>query len=165
MKRILFIMLAVVMTLAARAQSTNPLNYSGTMYVESFTVIETPRYISYEDHAILTKKMTIPTTEIMKVIMDFEKGKINLSGKDSAIKVTGCKKYTEDYSWVVVVYFEFAGGDKLELVWKEHGKPFLQQITPGDGKVKIARITLSQKPVASSPEDVLMGLFQGLGGL
>lgn len=66
-------MLLGVITLSASAQSTNPLNYSGTMYVESITVIETPRYISYEDHAILSEKMTVPSVEVMKIVLDFEK--------------------------------------------------------------------------------------------
>ena len=38
------------------AQSTNPLNYSGRMYVEGIEIISTPRNVSYEDCAILSQK-------------------------------------------------------------------------------------------------------------
>lgn len=156
-------MLLGVMTLAASAQSTNPLNYSGTMYVESITVIETPRYISYEDHAILSEKMTVPSVEVMKVVLDLEKCTITMKGKTDKIKVNGCKKYSTDRGWEVVVFCEYPGGDKLELVWKEFGKPYLQQISKGQSGVDIARMTLSTKPVASTPEDALMGILQGMG--
>lgn len=156
-------MLAGVMTLAASAQSTNPLNYSGTMYVESMTFIETPRYISYEDHAILSEKMTVPSPEVIKIVLDFENGTFSAKDKTDNIKVTGCKKYSYERGWEVVVYCEYLGGDKLELVWKEYGKPYLQQITKTDSGVKIARMTLSTKPVATSPEDALMGILQGMG--
>lgn len=156
-------MLASVMTLAASAQSTNPLNYSGTMYVESITVIETPRYISYEEHAILSEKMTVPSVEVTKIVLDFENGTITVKDSVDKIKVTGCKKYTADRGWEIVVYCEYVGGDKLELVWREFGKPYLQQITKGQSGFEIARMTLSTKPVVSSPEDALKGLLQGLG--
>lgn len=165
MKRIIITMFAIVVSLAASAQSTNPLNYSGTMYVASFIVLEAPRYVSYEEHAILTEKMVVPMVEITKVKMDFEKCKFTLDGKENDIKVTECKKYTVDYHWEVVVYFEYVGGDRMELVWPEFGSPYLQQITKTDDGVNIARLLLSNKPVVSSPEDALMDLFQGLGGL
>ena len=63
MKRtILFVMLAFAGILGY-AQSTNPLNYSGRMYVEAIEIIQTPRYVSYEDHAILSQQMRIPSTK------------------------------------------------------------------------------------------------------
>lgn len=158
-------MLAIVVSLAARAQSTNPLNYSGTMYASSIIVLETPRYVSYEEHAILTEKIKIPMVELTKVTMDFEKCRFSLDGKENDIKVTGCRKYTVDNHWEVVVYFEYVGGDRMELVWPEFGSPYLQQITKTDDGVNIARMILSNKPVVSLPEDALMDLFQGLGGL
>ncbi len=155
-------MLAGVMTLAASAQSTNPLNYSGTMYVESITAIETPRYISYEEHAILSEKMTLPMTEVTKIVMDFGNNTIYANGKVHDIKVTGCKRYDTDWGWEVVIYFEYVGGDKLELVWKEFGKPYLQEITNTGTGASISRITLSASPTASSSEDVLRSFLQGL---
>lgn len=51
--RILVFIIALLASFAAAAQSTNPLNYSGRMYVEAIEIIATPRYVSYEDHAIL----------------------------------------------------------------------------------------------------------------
>lgn len=163
MKRILLSMLAGVMTLAAGAQSTNPLNYSGTMYVESITVIETPRYISYEDHAILTEQMTIPSVEVTKIVMDFENNTLTLKNDVSKIKVNDCKKYDTNHGWEVVIYCEDIKGGKIELVWREHGKPYLQAISKTESGTTIAKMILSSKPVASSPEDAMMGLFQGLG--
>lgn len=54
--RILVFTIALLASFAAAAQSTNPLNYSGRMYVEAIEIIATPRYVSYEDHAILSQQ-------------------------------------------------------------------------------------------------------------
>ena len=152
-------MLAIMAAHAALAQSTNPLDYSGTMYVESFIVLETPRYVSYEEHAIISEKKNLPIVEVTKVKMDFENNRLCIMDEESRIQVTGCKKYSESFGWVVVVYFEIVDGDKMELVWREFGKPYLQQITRTDEGVKIAKLVLSNKPVANSPEYALMSLF------
>ena len=56
------------------AQSTNPLNYSGKMFVSSYEILSTPRYVSYEDHGILNSELTMPVTEITTLISDFENG-------------------------------------------------------------------------------------------
>ena len=73
------------------AQSTNPQNYSGRMYVEAIEIIATPRYVSYEDHAILSQQMRIPSVEITKIDMDFEKGIVTAKEIEMKIKVNGCK--------------------------------------------------------------------------
>ena len=52
------------------------MNYSGHMYVEAIEIIQTPRYVSYEDHAILSQQMRIPSDQITKCEMDFEKGTV-----------------------------------------------------------------------------------------
>ena len=65
-KSIITIILALASVIIAAAQSTNPLNYSGRMYVEAIEIIATPRYVSYEDHAILSQQMCIPSVEITK---------------------------------------------------------------------------------------------------
>lgn len=52
------IILILACFVIAAAQSTNPLNYSGRMYVEAIEIIATPRYVSYEDHAILSQQIT-----------------------------------------------------------------------------------------------------------
>jgi len=57
-KNIITIILALASVFIASAQSTNPLNYSGRMYVEAIEIIATPRYVSYEDHAILSQQIT-----------------------------------------------------------------------------------------------------------
>lgn len=71
-KSIITIILALATVVIAVAQSTNPLNYSGRMYVEAIEIIATPRYVSYEDQAILSQQMRIPSVEITKIDMDFE---------------------------------------------------------------------------------------------
>lgn len=68
-KSIITIILALASVFIASAQSTNPLNYSGRMYVEAIEIIATPRYVSYEDHAILSQQMRIPSVEITKIDM------------------------------------------------------------------------------------------------
>ena len=107
-KNIITIILALASVFIASAQSTNPLNYSGRMYVEAIEIIATPRYVSYEDHAILSQQMRIPSVEITKIDMDFEKGIVIAKEIKMKIKVNGCKKYDTDRGWVVVVYVDLA---------------------------------------------------------
>ena len=144
--------ISIILSLAAivataQEPSTNPLNYSGKMYLTAIEYIKTPRYVSYEDHAILSKELRIPAFETMKCEMDFEKGTILVDDKTIKVKVTSTKKYEEDFGWVVVVYMDIIGKkDKMELVWSQFGAPFLQQITPSDSGVDIARMILSDRP-------------------
>ena len=162
-KNIITIILALVSVFITAAQSTNPLNYSGRMYVEAIEIIATPRYVSYEDHAILSQQMRIPSVEITKIDMDFEKGIVTAKEIEMKIKVNGCKKYDTDRGWVVVVYVDLVDeGDKAELVWPEFGKPFFQQITKTDDSVNIARMILSFRPYKASEEETLMNLLRGL---
>ena len=160
---ILTAVLAIACTLG-HAQSTNPLNYGGKMYVESIDVISTPRYVSYDDHAILSKDMSIPSMEIQKCILDFENNTVSVGETVMKIKVNATKKYTEHEHWVVVIYMDLVNeGDKAELVWPEFGKPYFQQISKADSGIKIARMILSRKPVVADPGDAMMQLLQGLG--
>lgn len=163
MKKILISLLTALVGTAAFSQSTNPLNYSGKMYVSSIEVVTTPRYVSFEDHAILSSEMTIPVIEITKVLFDFENNIINLNNEDHKIKVTGTKKYTmADGSWNVVIFISFLDEtDKYELVWREYGSPYLQEITKTDECVKIYKMNLSTKSRSMSPEDALMQLLGG----
>lgn len=163
-KIIITITLMLTSFVIAAAQSTNPLNYSGRMYVEAIEIIATPRYVSYEDHAILSQQMRIPSVEITKCDMDFEKGTVTVKDSEMKTKVTGCKRYDTDHGWVVVVYVDLVNeGDKAELVWPEYGKPFFQQITTADDGVNIARMVLSRKPYVADEGEALMNLLQGLG--
>jgi len=163
-KSIITIILALAGVIIAAAQSTNPLNYSGRMYVEAIEIIATPRYISYEDHAILSRQVRIPSVEITKCDLDFEKGTVTSQDSEIKVKVTGCKKYETDYGWTVVVYVDLVNADdKAELVWPEYGKPYFQQITKTDDGVKIARMILSHKPFVANEGDVLQDLLMGLG--
>ena len=163
-KNIITIILALASVFIASAQSTNPLNYSGRMYVEALEIIATPRYVSFEDHAILSQQMRIPSVEITKIDMDFEKGIVTAKEIEMKIKVNGCKKYDTDRGWVVVVYVDLVDeGDKAELVWPEFGKPYFQQISKTDNGVKIARMVLTSRPYVADEGEALMSLLQGLG--
>ena len=164
MKRTVLITLLAFACILGYAQSTNPLNYSGRMYVEAIEIIVTPRYVSYEDHAILSQQMRIPSVEITKIDMDFEKGIVTAKEIEMKIKVNGCKKYDTDRGWVVVVYVDLVDeGDKAELVWPEFGKPFFQQITKTADGVKIARMILSSKPYVADESEALRDMLMGLG--
>ena len=164
MKRSILIVLLALTDILGYAQSTNPLNYSGRMYVEAIEIIQTPRYVSYEDHAILSQQMRIPSVQITKCEMDFEKGTVTVDNKEMRIKVNATKKYDTDHGWVVVIYTDLINeGDKAELVWPEYGKPYFQQITKGDEGVKIARMILSMKPAVANESEVLRDLLMGLG--
>ena len=163
---IIAILVALVSSIAAAAQSTNPLNYSGRMYVEAIEIIQTPRYVSYEDHAILSQQMRIPSTQIMKCEMDFEKGTVTVDSNEMRIKVNTTKKYDTDRGWVVVIYTDLINeGAKAELVWPEFGKPYFQQITRTGEGTKIARMVLSREPYVANEREALMNLLQGLGTL
>ena len=164
MKRTILIVMLALAGILGYAQSTNPLNYSGKMYVEAIEIIATPRYVSYEDHAILSQQMRIPSVEITKIDMDFEKGIVTAKEIEMKIKVNGCKKYDTDRGWVVVVYVDLVNeGDKAELVWPEFGKPFFQQITKTADGVKIARMILSSKPYVADESEALRDMLMGLG--
>ena len=166
MKRTILIVMLTLVGILGYAQSTNPLNYSGRMYVEAIEIIATPRYVSYEGHAILSQQMRIPSTEVTKFDMDFEKGIVSMKDSDIKVKVIDCKKYDTDHGWVVVVYVDLVNeDDKAELVWPEFGKPYFQQITKTDEGVKIARMILSSKPYVADGNEALLNLLMGLGTL
>ena len=164
MKHVTITLMLAFTSIMSYAQSTNPLNYSGRMYVEAIEIIATPRYVSYEDHAILSQQMRIPSVEITKIDMDFEKGIVIAKEIEMKIKVNGCKKYDTDRGWVVVVYVDLVNeGDKAELVWPEFGKPYFQQITKADNGVNIARMVLTSKPYVADESEALRDMLMGLG--
>ena len=157
-------MMLLLYVVTSFAQSSNPLNYSGKMFISSIDVLSTPRYISYEEHAIINREMTIPVTEVTKVMLDFEKNIINLNDKDHNVKVTSLKKYETDDGWIVVLYIDFIGeADKYELVWREFGNPFLQEITKTEEGVKILRMSLSTQPTSTSPDAAILQMLGNLG--
>ena len=164
MKRIILIVMLAFACILGYAQSTNPLNYSGRMYVETIEIIQTPRYVSYEDHAILSQQMRIPSAQITKCDMDFEKSTVTVDNKEMRIKVNATKKYDTYRGWVIVIYMDLIDeGDKAELVWSEFDEPFLQQITKSNDGVHIARMILTSKPYVADDGEALMNLLQGLG--
>ena len=164
MKRIILIVMLAFACILGYAQSTNPLNYSGRMYIEAIEIIQTPRYVSYEDHAILSQQMRIPSAQITKCDMDFEKSTVTVNNKEMRIKVNATKKYDTYRGWVIVIYMDLIDeGDKAELVWSEFDEPFFQQITKSNDGVHIARMILTSKPYVADDGEALMNLLQGLG--
>lgn len=144
----------------------NPLNYSGRMYISSVDAISTPRYVSYEDHAILSTELSVPVVEVSKVEFDFKNNVILIQDKSTAITNVRIKEHTDEYSRIIVIYMDLVDStDKMELVWPDDDSPYLLQITPDDDKVAICKMRLSQKPVASSGEEALMQLLNSLGGM
>lgn len=169
MKRVLTFMVLLLSFAAAFAQSTNPLNYSGKMFISSFEVIKTPRYVSYADHAIMNSELTIPVTEVSTLLADFENGTLKSGETEYIIKVTGTKKYTlTDDSWVVVISMESTDGKaQFDYVWREYGNPYLDTIMAQQdepGTVKILRMNLSRKPQMNSPENALLQMLGSYGG-
>ena len=157
--------IAMLMTASAQNPKLNPLNYSGKMYISAVEMLTTPRYVSYEEHAILSSEMTVPVIEVTVAHFDFEKKIVIIDGKETRIGKTYVKEYTSDYYSTFVIYMEPAEkGDCMELVWPEKGNPYLQQITPGEKEVAICKMKLSHKPVAVSGEDALMQMLNSLGG-
>ena len=69
-KFVLAIFIAMLSTVGASAQSTNPLDYSGELYADYLDVFTTPRYVSYEDHADLSLKKKSQAN--LKCKFDFE---------------------------------------------------------------------------------------------
>ena len=166
MKRIIITLLLAALSAAAFAQSTNPLNYSGKMFVSSYEVLSTPRYVSYEDHGILSSDVTVPVTEVTTLISDFENGTLKSGETEYKIKVTGTKRYTlTDDSWVVVIYIQTTDGSRrFEYIWRECGHPYLDTITRNDdGSIKIVRMNLSSRPQATSPDEAIIQLLNCYG--
>ena len=157
--------MAMLMTASAQNPQLNPLNYSGKMYISAVEMLTTPRYISYEDHAILSSEMTVPVVQVTVAQFDFEKKVIFIDGKETKIGNAYVKEYSSDYHSTFVIYMEPAGdADRMELVWPENDNPYLLQITPSDSEVAICKMKLSHKPVAASGEDALMQILNSLGG-
>lgn len=157
--------IAMLMTASAQNPQLDSLNYSGKMYISAVEMLTTPRYVSYEDHAILSSEMTVPVVQVTVAQFDFEKKIVVIDGKEAKIGRTYVKEYSSDYCSTFVIYMEPAcGGDRMELVWPENGNPYLLQITPGDSDVAICKMKLSYKPVAVSGEDALIQMLNSLGG-
>ena len=164
MKRTIITIMLALASIAATAQTTNPQNYSGKMYVEAIEIFNTPRYVSYEDHAILTKSMRIPSTQNCIFESDFENGVITIDGQAMRVKVDSAKRYDRDYGWEVVIYMHLLNsGDPAELVWKEFGQPFFQQISKDEKGKSICRFLLSHRTTVPSETDLLKEYFEGYG--
>ena len=88
--------MAMLMTASAQNPQLNPLNYSGKMYISAVEMLTTPRYISYEDHAILSSEMTVPVVQVTVAQFDFEKKVIFIDGKETKIGNAYVMEYSSD---------------------------------------------------------------------
>lgn len=146
MKRLASIILFLQLAIVSYAQDPdlNPLNYSGKMYVAGIEVYSTPRYVSYEDHAILTKTFYVPAVENNPYEADFERNVISISHEPMKVKVDSVKKYATDFlEDDVVIYMHLVrSGDPAEIVWPAFGVPYFQQISNGENGKEICRFLL-----------------------
>ena len=53
MKQFISTVAALLFAATALAQSTNPLNYSGKMFITSIDALSTPRYLSYDNSSLI----------------------------------------------------------------------------------------------------------------
>ena len=114
---ILCVAMTMLMTASAQNPKLNPLNYGGKMYVSAMEVLTTPRYVSYEDHAILSSEMTVPVMEVTVVNFDFEKRVVVLADQQIPFSKAYVKEYSSDYFKTYVIYMDpLDGADKMELV-------------------------------------------------
>ena len=101
---ILCVAMTMLMTASAQNPKLNPLNYGGKMYVSAMEVLTTPRYVSYEDHAILSSEMTVPVMEVTVVNFDFEKRIVVLADQQIPFSKAHVKEYSSDYFKTYVIY-------------------------------------------------------------
>lgn len=163
-KNIILTISLLLIAMNTFAQSLNALNYSGTMYVSKFVILSTPRYVSFEDHAILSEEGTLPVMEVTKIVFDFENNNIVMNGNDHPVKVTSIKKYDTNNGWAVVLYIDFLNErDKYELVWPESKSPYLQTITKEEsGGYKLLKMNLSTKPYKDSEDGILLNFLNNI---
>ena len=146
MKRLTSIILYLQLAIVSYAQDPelNPLNYSGRMYVAGIEVYSTPRYVSYEDHAILTKTFYVPAVENNPYEADFERNVISISHEPMKVKVDSIKRYSTAFleDDVVIYMHLIRSGDPAEIVWPAIGVPYFQQISNGENGKEICRFLL-----------------------
>lgn len=139
---------------------------SGRMYVSLLETIKTPRYESFEDHAILTTELTVPPIDVIKVEFDFKNNSITLDDKQISIKNLKIKEVEEGFSNTIVISMNTDDSSyRLELVWPEYGTPHLLEIYQNEDNVSIVKMKLSQKPVATSPEDAILQILNSYSGI
>ena len=173
LRSIFTVTIAILVSVISKAQSLNPLNYSGQLFVESFEFFSTPRYISYNDHAIIFPISKMPSFAIIKLYFDFQKSTFTTTvvdeGKSEIInqKMTllSTKKYkAEDGGWAVVLTIQLSEdepGTKNELVWEQYGNPYMLSIKKNnkknfEGDIIITKTNLSSKPKATSVEEAFL---------
>lgn len=136
----------------------NPLNYSGKMPVTSFEVITTPRYISYNDHALLSTEMSMPMMEPLQVEFDF-KNKIikNITEDVTEITNIAVKEYTNGKHTTIVIHMDVVDSTgKLEFVWPPLENPYLLVIEPSEEKAAIVKYNFKHGSSSTTSEDALL---------
>jgi integrase len=129
MKKVILGIFLCVTSVALWAQNPklNPLNYSGRMYIASIDALTTPRYVSYEDHAILSTEISVPAVEVMTVDVDFKNNGIKVHRKGGA---------------EVIVYFGDEVMDALVDYMIER-----EMITPVDGHGNALFLSLQNRRI------------------
>lgn len=148
-KIVLAIFIAMLTTVGASAQSTNPLNSSEEIYAVFLNVYTTPRYLSYEDEDYeLIKRVASSPIKAIKCNFDFEVGCVTLAEKKLKIKDLSTHKNGKPGGGVVVCMNLSEGGkdEVWELVWREFGNPTLRSCIHKDNEYAILEFLLSQKP-------------------
>lgn len=129
MKQLLSVLILLFGLHSANAQNPqlNPLNYSGKMSVTSLEAITTPRYISYNDHALLSTEMSIPTMNLMQVVFDFKNKTIKIMDEElTKISNISVKEYINKGLTTIVIHMDVIDStDKLEFVWPPLENPYL----------------------------------------
>jgi len=172
MKRLLCIsamLLIVTMVPAQSLLTTNPKNYSGKMYVKGMDILSTPRYISFSDHAIISKSMPVPVVKLITVTFNFEKNIFIMDTDTVHFTFDGIQKYKDSLEDHVVLSFHSnkkeADKDRYELVWPEFNSPYLLEITKGEDGFELCKMILSHDKPELSPGDAIQQLLEGLMGL
>ena len=162
------LMVINLMSSGATAQSLNPLNYSGKMYVIKMESITTTRYVSFEDHSLLTTEFEMDPASWgllgMAITFDFKKKIIRWHGSsifgedaqksEELFSVISTKKYITDHKqWIAVISMKPSSKEKYyryELVWPQYGYPYFQSMRNDGEKCEITRYTLSTESPAAS---------------
>lgn len=157
--------MSVLSIASAQNPRLNPLNYSGKMYLSSIQAQSTPRYVSYENHAIISSELTVPAIKVTPVLFDFEKNTITLNDEEIKLSKVYVKGYTSEYPDTYVIYMDLEDNPdkKMELVWPETGSPYLLTITQKDDRFLLEKMNLSHTPVAVSAEEALMRMMNSAG--
>lgn len=162
MKVFLLALVFVALNVNAQPPSMNPLNYSGKMYLTAVEGFETPRYVSFDDHALLSSKGRVPTVEVTPVSIDFDKKTLTMLDKVRRFKNVRIREHILIDGEAIVIYADdVKDATKYEFVFHNYDDPYFQIIKPlAEGGMAIERCHLSEKPKDVSPAEALDALLR-----